>query len=85
MITYDKYLLTQLIYARTKLPQKGLLLFRMAWNMLVLFSICFYQIHISKINDRVSITKTLVYTHMKSKDQCSDKLVSQKKFIYFPA
>ena len=38
------YLLTQLIYARTKSPQKGLFLFRKAWNMSVVFSICFYQI-----------------------------------------
>ena len=35
------YLLTQLIYAGTKSPQKGLLLFRKAWNMPVFFSICF--------------------------------------------
>ena len=53
-------LLTQLIYARTKSPQKGLLLFCKAWDMPVLFSICFYQIHISMTNDCVSITKTLV-------------------------
>ena len=53
------YLLTQLIYARTKSPWKGLLLFRKAWNMPVLFSICFYQKHINTINDCVSITKTL--------------------------
>ena len=61
-LTYPQlsYLLTQLIYARTKSPQKGLLLFRKAWNMPVLFSICFYQIHISMTNDCVSITKTLV-------------------------
>ena len=54
------YLLAQLIYARTKSLQKGLLLFCKAWNMPVLFSICFYQIHISMTNDCVSITKTLV-------------------------
>ena len=54
------YLLTQLIYARTKSPQKGLFLFHKAWNMPVLFSICFYQIHISMTNDCVSVTKTLV-------------------------
>ena len=53
-------LLTQLIYTRTKSPQKGLLLFRKAWNMPVLFSICFYQIHINMTNDCVSITKTLM-------------------------
>ena len=79
------YLLTQLIYARTKSPQKGLFLFRKAWNMPVLFSICFYQIHISMTNDCVSITKTLVKgvklmtdrhkknTHIKSTGQCKDK------------
>ena len=54
------YLLTQLIYARTKPPQKGLLLFHKAWNTPVLFSICFYQIHISMTNHCVCITKTLV-------------------------
>ena len=54
------YLLTQLIYAGTKSPQKGLLLFRKAWNMPVLFSICFYQIHINMTNDCVCITRTLV-------------------------
>ena len=37
------YLLTQLIYARTQSPQKGLFLFHKAWNMAVSFSICFYQ------------------------------------------
>ena len=51
------YLLTQLIYAGTKSPQKGLLLFRKAWNMPV-SSICFYQIHINMTNDCDSITKT---------------------------
>ena len=61
-LTYLKlcYLLTQLIYARTKSPQKALLLFRKAWSMPVLFSICFYQIHINTTNDCVSVTKTLV-------------------------
>ena len=55
-----RYLLLQLIYARTKSAQKDLLLSREAWNMLVLFSICFYQININMTNDCVSITKTLV-------------------------
>ena len=79
------YLLTQLIYARTKSPQKGLFLFRKAWNMSVLFSICFYQIHIKMTNHCVSVTKTLImgvkvmteeYTknvRIKSKDQRKDK------------
>ena len=38
-------LLTQLIYARTKSPQKGLLFFHKAWDM---------------TNDCVSVTKTLM-------------------------
>ena len=61
-LTYLKlsYLLTQLFQARTKSPQKGLLLFRKAWNMPVLFSVCFYQIHINITNDCVSIIKTLL-------------------------
>ena len=36
---YLSNLLTQLIYARTKSPQKSLLLLNKAWNMPVLFSI----------------------------------------------
>ena len=39
------YLLTQLIYARTKSPLKGLLLFHKVWNM---------------TNDCVSVTKTVM-------------------------
>ena len=54
------YLLTQLIYARTQSPQKGLFLFHKAWNMAVSFSICFYQTYINMTNDCVSITKTLI-------------------------
>ena len=57
---YRSYLLTQQIYARTKSPQKGLFLFHKAWNMPVLLSICFYQIHINMTNDCVSITKTVM-------------------------
>ena len=55
---YLSYLLTQLICARTKSPQKCLLLCK-AWNMPVFFSICFY-LHINVTNDYDSITKTLV-------------------------
>ena len=48
-------------------------------------------------NDCVSVTKIVVKgvklvtdrykknTHIKSKRQCKDEYVSQKKFIYFPA
>ena len=54
------YLLTRLIYARTKSLQKGFFLFRKVQNMSVLFSICFYQIHINMTNDCVSTTKTLM-------------------------
>ena len=77
------YLLTQLIYARTKSPQKGLLLFRKAWNIPVFFSICFYEIHISMTNDCISITKNLVMAvklitdrykkYINSEGQCKDK------------
>ena len=42
---YLSYLLTQLINAQTKLPQKGLFLFHKAWKM---------------TNDCVSFTKTLM-------------------------
>ena len=72
-----------------------LLLFRKLWNMPVLFSICFYWIHVSMTNDCVSVTKTLVKRaklmtdrykkYIKSKRHWKDKLVSQKKLIYFPA
>ena len=43
-LTYHQlsYLLSQLIYARTKFPQKSLFAFPKAWNIPVLFSICFY-------------------------------------------
>ena len=54
------YSLTQVIYGRTKSPQKGIFLFHKAWNMPVLFSICFYQIHINMTNNWGSITKTLM-------------------------
>ena len=54
------YLLTQIIYARTKSPQKCLLPLRQLWNIPVFFSICFYQIRINMTNDCVSITKTLM-------------------------
>ena len=53
-------LLTQLIYARTKSPQKGIFLFRKPWNMPVLFSVCLYQIHMNMTNVFVSITKSLM-------------------------
>ena len=71
------YLLTQLIYARTKSPQKGLLLFRKRWNMLVLFSICFYQIHINMTNDCASITKTLLMG-VKSMTERDKKILTSK-------
>ena len=58
--TYTNLPLAQLIYARTKSPQKGLALFRKSWNMSVLFSICFYQVHINMTNDCVPSTKTLI-------------------------
>ena len=85
------YLLTQLTYARIKSAQKGLFLFHKAWNMSVLFSIYFYQIHINMTNDCVSITKTLMMgvklmterykknTHIKSKGQCKDKISVSKR------
>ena len=38
--------LTQLIYTRTNSPQKGIPLFRKAWNMPVLSLIYSYQLHI---------------------------------------
>ena len=40
--------------------KKRLSLYRQGWNMLVLFSICFPQIHINMTSDCVSITKTLM-------------------------
>ena len=73
------YLLTQLIYARTKSPQKGLFLFHKAWNM---------------TNDCVSVTKTLMMgvklmterykknTHIKSKGQCKDKCLKNNSYIF---
>ena len=75
------YLLTQLIYARTRSPQKGLFLFHNAWNM---------------TNDCVSITKTLMMgvklmserhiqknTRIKSKGQCKDRTSVSKRIHMF--
>ena len=55
---YLSYLLTELTYARTKSPQKGLVLFHKAWNRPVLFPNFFYLIYINMTSDCVSI-KTL--------------------------
>ena len=57
---YLSYFLTQLIYARSKSPEKCLFLLCKAWNMSVLFSICFYLIHINVTNDYASFYKTLM-------------------------
>ena len=48
------YLLTQLIYARTKSPEKGIFLFHKAWNMTNDSDCVCYQNPDdgSKINDR---------------------------------
>ena len=72
------YLLTQLIYARTKSPQKGLFFFHKAWNM---------------TNDCVSVTKTLTMgvklmterykKYIKSKGQCKDKISVSKRIHIF--
>ena len=81
LLTYLQlsYLLTQLIYARTKSPQKGPFLFHKAWNM---------------TNDCVSVTKILMMgvklvtevqknTHIKSKGQCKDKISVSKRIHIF--
>ena len=96
-LTYLKlsYILTQLLYARTESPLKGLLLFRKAWNIPVLFSICFYQTHTNITNDCVSITTTLVMGVKLMTDKykkihtlkvtVSAKISKCHKNIYFPA
>ena len=73
------YLLTQLIYTRTKSLQKGLFLFHKAWNM---------------TNNCASVTKTLMIdvklmterykknTHEKSKDQFKDKCLKKNSYIF---
>ena len=74
-------LLTQLIYTRTKSPQKCLFLFHKTYNM---------------TNDCVSVTKTLLMgvksmkerykkiTHTKSKGQCKDEIgISKRINIFF--
>ena len=71
------YSLTQVIYGRTKSPQKGIFLFHKAWNMPVLFSICFYQINSNMSNDFVSFTKTLMMGVKLMKKRC--KKYSHKK------
>ena len=79
LLTYVQlsYVLTQLIYARTKSPQKGPFLFHKAWNM---------------TNDCVSVTKIQMMgvklvtevqknTHIKSKGQCKDKCPKKNSYI----
>ena len=70
-------LLTQLIFAKSESPQKGLLLLGKAWIMSVHFSICFYQIHISMTNDYASITKSLLKGVKWMTDSCN-KTLTQK-------
>ena len=90
------YLLAQLIYARIKSPQKGLFLFHRTWNMSVLFSICFYQIHFNMANDsvmyyqnpddgsKVNDREIQKNTHLKCKGQCKYKISTSKRFhIYY--
>ena len=81
IITYLclSYLLTQLICARTKSPQKCLFLFRKASSIPVLFSICLYQIHINITNDCVSITKTLVMGVNLMTEKCKKILTENVK------
>ena len=72
------YLLIQLIYARTKSPQKSLFLFHRAWNMT---NDCVsYQNPDdgNKINDR-EVQKN---THKKSKGQFKDKCLKKKSYIF---
>ena len=73
------YLLTQLIYTRTKSPQKGLFLSHKAWNM---------------TNDCVSVAKTLMMgvklmtqrykkiVTKKSKGQFKDKCLKKNSYIF---
>ena len=75
---YLSYLLTQLIYPRTKSPQKVLSRFQKAWYM---------------INDCVSVTKTLMVgvklmterykKYIKSKGHCKDKIIVSKRVHIF--
>ena len=80
ILTYPQisYLLTQLIYARTKSLQKGLFLFHKAWNI---------------TNYCISVTKTLMgvkfmterykkNTQIKSKGQCKDKCLKKNSYIF---
>ena len=72
------YLLTQLIYTRTRSLQEGLFLFHKAWNL---------------TNDCVSVTKTLTMgvklmterykKYIKSKGQCKDKISVSKRIHIF--
>ena len=75
-LTYFKlsYLLTQLIYAGTKSPQKGLSLFHKAWHMI---NDCVPDDG-SKINDR-EVQKN---THIKSKGQCKDKCLKKNSYFF---
>ena len=74
-------LLTQLIYARTKSPQKGLFLFH-AQSMEHDQRLCLYYQNPddgSKISDR-EVQKN---THIKSKGQCKDKISVSKRINIF--
>ena len=72
------YLLIQLIYARTKSPQKGLFFFHKTWNM-TNDCVCYQNPDDgSKINDR-EVQKN---THIKSKGQCKDKCLRNNSHIF---
>ena len=74
---YLSYLLTQLIYARTQSPQKGVFLFHRAWNM-TNDCLCYENPDDgSKINDRGVQKK-----YIKSKGQCKDKYLKKNSYIF---
>ena len=62
---YLSYLLTLLIYARTKSPLKGLFLFHKTWNM---------------TNDHVSVTKTLMMG-VKLMTERYEKILAKKQKV----
>ena len=72
------YLLTQLIYARTKSPQKGLFLFPQDMEHDQWLYLCYQNTHDgSKFNDR-EVQKN---THIKSKGQCKYKCPKKNSYI----
>ena len=72
------YLLTQLISARTKSPEKGLFLFHKAWSMT---NYCVTVTKILMMGVKL-MTERYKKIHIKSKGQCKDKCLKKNSYIF---